>query len=71
MKVRSFASSLAAMSLLVAPVAVQAAPAERASAPSSEESELMGGSLLWIVLAVAAVIGAILILDGDDDPVSP
>ena len=72
MRSRTIASSLVALSLLAAPVAAQAAPAARASAPSADESDLgAGGSILWIVLAIAAVVGAILILDGDDDPVSP
>ena len=73
MRTSNIASSLVALSLLAAPIAAQAAPAARAAAPATEESDLGAGgsSILWIVLAIAAVVGAILILDGDDDPVSP
>ncbi|MCT2559162.1 hypothetical protein N0B51_09220 [Tsuneonella sp. YG55] len=70
MRFDKIASSLAAVSLMVAPVAVQAAPADRASAPAAEESEL-GGTLVLIFVAIAAIVAAILIIDGDDDPVSP
>jgi hypothetical protein len=70
MRFGRIASSLAAVSLLAAPIAAQAVPAERASAPAAEESEL-GGTFLLIFLAIAAVVAAILIFDGDDDPVSP
>lgn len=68
MKLRVLAAALAAAPLAAAPVAAQAAPVERVSAPTAEENELAGG-LLWIVAAIAVVIGAILLLD--DDPDSP
>ena len=72
MRSRSIASSLTALSLLAAPVAAQAAPAARTSAPAVEENEMVGGATwIWAVIAIAAVVGAILLLDGDDDPVSP
>lgn len=70
MKLKSIASSLAALTLVAAPVAAQAAPAARTSAPTAEESE-MGGSWLWIAIAIAVVVGAILLLDDNDDAVSP
>lgn len=31
----------------------------------------MGGGFLWIAIAIGVIVGAILLLDGDDDPVSP
>ncbi|MGX7925183.1 hypothetical protein ACWPMX_01270 [Tsuneonella sp. HG094] len=70
MKLKTIASSLAALTLVAAPVAAQAAPAARTSAPAAEESE-MGGSWLWIAIAIAVVVGAILLLDDNDDAVSP
>ena len=42
----------------------------RAAAPTAEESEL-GGTLLWIAIVIGVIIGAVLLLDGDNDPVSP
>lgn len=71
MRSQVVASSLAALALVAAPVAANAAPVERVSAPVSEESELGNRSIIWIIIGIAAVIGAILIFDGDNDPVSP
>jgi len=72
------AAGIAALSLVAAPVAAQAAnsvaPAvERIAAKSSSSSEkLEGGSgILIAVLAAAAVIGGIIIIADDDDPTSP
>lgn len=70
MRSKVLAVSVAALSLVATPVMAQATVADRTSAPAAEESEL-GGSFLWIVVAIAVVVGAILLLDGDDDPVSP
>lgn len=71
MRSRLIASSIAALSLFAAPALAQTAPVERASAPAAEESEFVGGSFLWLILAIAAIVGAIVLLGGDDDPVSP
>ncbi len=71
MRSRIIASSLAALSLVGAPVAAQAAPADRSSAPTTEENELMGGNILRIIIAIAAVVAAVLLLDGKDNPTSP
>lgn len=71
MRTKVVAASLAALATVAAPVAASAAPVERISAPVSEESELGNGSFIWIIIGIAAVIGAILIFDGDNDPVSP
>ena len=71
MRTRILATSLAALSLVASPVMAQTTPADRAAAPVAEESDLMGGSFLWIVIAIAVVVGAILLLDDDGDPVSP
>lgn len=71
MRSRLIVSSLAAASLFAAPVAAQAAVGERASAPATEESEFIGGNFVWLFLAIAAIIAAVVLIDGDDDPVSP
>lgn len=68
---RKLAVALSGAVLALSPISAQAAPVERAAAPTAAENDL-GGSLLWIALLVAVVIGAILLLDDDDnDPVSP
>ena len=70
MTFRKLPIALAAATLTIAPIAVQAAPIERAAAPTAEESE-MRGSLLWILLAIAAGVALFLVLDKNNDPVSP
>ncbi|WP_417590737.1 hypothetical protein [Parasphingorhabdus sp.] len=72
------AAGVAAVSLIAAPVAAQAAnsvaPAvERIGGVSSSEEKLEGSNgILIAVLAAAAVIaGIIIIADDDDDPTSP
>ena len=69
MTVRKLPIALVAATLAVAPLAAQAAPVERAAAPTSQESEL-GGSVLWILIAIGVIVGAILLLDDKNDPVS-
>jgi hypothetical protein len=71
MSIRKLPIALAAATMAVAPLAAQAAPVERAAAPTSQKSELRGGSLLWIAAIIAVVIGGILLLDDGNDPVSP
>ncbi len=78
MKFTKLASAAAAVSLVVAPVAVQAAdsvaPAvERIGATTDTEAEKIEGStgILIAVLAAAAVIAGIIIIADDDDPTSP
>ncbi len=77
MKFNKLAAAVAAVSLAVAPVAVQAAdsvaPAvERIGATEAEAEKLEGGSgILIAVLAAAAVIAGIIIIADDDDPTSP
>lgn len=70
MKVRNLAAAAAAVTLLAAPVAAQAAP-QRAAAPTEQGNELRSSWLIGI-LAVAAIIAGILIAaKNDNDPVSP
>ncbi|MBD3733799.1 MAG: hypothetical protein IE934_13920 [Sphingopyxis sp.] len=68
------AISLAATSMIAAPVAASAAPAARATTDLGGESELEG-STSWIIaiVALAAIVGGIIIAsDNDDDaPTSP
>jgi hypothetical protein len=71
MSIRKLPIALAAATLAIAPLAVQAAPVERAAAPTAEESQLRDGSLLWIAAIIAVIVGAILLFDDDNDPVSP
>ena len=73
MKIKNFAALAAAASLAAAPVALQAAPSmDRAAAPVEGESELAGGiGAAAVILAIGAIgIGALLIAEDDDDPVS-
>lgn len=70
MKFKSLALTSAAAALAFAPVAAQAAPTQRASAPAAEASELDGTSwLLPVAAIIAIVIGIILV--ANDDSVSP
>ena len=67
------AVSLAATSLIAAPVAASAAQSVRAASPVEGQSE-MEGETSWILIALAAVgiVAAIVLLtDGDDEPTSP
>lgn len=69
------AVALAATSMLVAPVAVSAAPLAdlRVISAVEGENDVAGASWVLILLAVAAAIGAIVVIaDGsDDEPTSP
>ena len=70
MSMRKLPAVIAAATLVIAPVAVQAAPVARAATPTVEDNEL-GGTLLWIAIVIGVIIGAVLLLDGKNDPVSP
>ncbi|MXO84667.1 hypothetical protein GRI38_01285 [Altererythrobacter aurantiacus] len=70
MKFRTIAASLAAVSLAAAPAVAQF---ERSAAPVEGQSELAEGStLLWSAVAIAAFVGAVILVtdDDDDEPVS-
>lgn len=67
------AVSLAATSMIAAPVAASAAQGVRAASAVEGQSELEGETS-WIVIALAAVgiiVGIVLLTDGDDEPTSP
>jgi len=70
------AISVAAVSIVVSPVAASAAPAfdaVRATTVTDGQNELEGASWLPIVLALAIIAGGIWLVvdDNDDEPVSP
>lgn len=71
------AIALAATSMAVAPVAASAAPAAaaafdgvRATSTVEGQSELENSTWLYGLLALAAIIGLVLILDDKDNPAS-
>ena len=72
---RKIAFSIAAISVIAAPVAASAASgAARATSAVSGENEFGGGSswIIGLLGLIAGVTAAILIADDDDDaPVSP
>ncbi|MGB3752272.1 MAG: hypothetical protein WA954_00055 [Parerythrobacter sp.] len=60
--------SAAAVSMVLAPVAVTAAPAiERSVAVAQQEDELAGSGIILGILAAAAIIAGILLIASDDD----
>jgi len=72
------AIALAATSVAVTPVVASAAPAAafdgaRSTSAVDGQSEMEGDSTwLYALLALAAVVGIVLLVDGgNDDPVSP
>lgn len=67
------AVSLAATSLIAAPVAASAAQSVRAASAVAGQSELEGesGWIVWVLAAAAIIGGIILLTDGDDKPTSP
>lgn len=69
---KSAITASATVALAVAPIAAQAAPAPRTSAPVAESEELVG-TTMWIVAAIAAglIIWGIIELTSDDEPQSP
>ncbi len=70
--IRKLMLSAAASALAVSSVAVQAAPVARTSAPvASGQEELGGGLLLPVLFALAIGLGIILLVDDDEEPVSP
>jgi len=77
MKFGKLAASVAAVTLVAAPVAAQSAnssaPAvERVGANSSSAEQLEGeNGILIALLAAAAVIAGIIIIADDNDPTSP
>ena len=73
MKLREFLAATAAVRLVAAPVAAQAAAAEDTRTGTPVEGEGIGGGLLLPILAVLAVAAAIYLItdDSDEEPTSP
>ena len=72
MKFRNLAAAAAALTLIAAPVAAQAAVADtsRTVAPASDESEMGGeSSLIYVLAAILAGVGIFLLVD--NGPSSP
>lgn len=69
MKFKALSTAVAASALVFAPLAANAASADRASAPVGEESELGGGSGIILGLVAAAMVVAIAI--GSEETPSP
>lgn len=67
---RKIVLSAAAATLAAAPIVAQAAPA-RTSSPVADQEELAGGFLWPILGAIILGVVVILLVDGDDEPVSP
>jgi hypothetical protein len=70
MKVRNLAAAAAAVTLLAAPVAAQAAP-QRAAAPTEQGNELRSSWVVGIFAFAALIAGALLLAKNDNDPASP
>jgi hypothetical protein len=74
MHFRKLTTAAAAAMMLAVPIAAQAAPAARASAPVSQESGLEGNewvnALIIIAIAAAGML-ALILSDDNDNPVSP
>jgi hypothetical protein len=69
MKVRNLAAAAAALTLVAAPVAAQAAP-QRAAEPIEQGNEMASSWILGF-FAIAAFIAAVVIAtDNNNDPVS-
>ena len=66
MTFRKLALATTAASLAIAPIAAQAAPADRTSAPAEEQNELAGGYILPILAVIAIAVGIILVADDGD-----
>ncbi|GAA4051807.1 hypothetical protein [Parerythrobacter jejuensis] len=64
MTIRNLAMAVAALGLAAAPVAAESV---REAAPVSQESEVAGNSVIFIVLGVAAVIAGVIVIASDDD----
>lgn len=73
MKLGKFSIGIAAVALAAAPSLAQVAFVPALAPLSGEESELSEtGAIIFAVVGVAAIVGGIIALSGDDDePLSP
>ena len=70
---KSMLASAAALGLVAAPIAAQAAPARTATSVAKSK-DIAGGGLILYVAAAAAAIALIVLVSSDDEnklPVSP
>ena len=70
MSFRKLPTALAAAALIFSPVAAQAAPVERAAAPTADDND-MSRTLTWLLVAIVAGVALFLVLDGNNNPTSP
>jgi hypothetical protein len=69
---KTLASLAVATSLVAAPIAAQAAPAELRTSTEVEGENLRGGFIIPLIAIVAVVLGILVAVGGDDDaPTSP
>lgn len=70
---KSMLASAAALGLVAAPIAAQAAPVRAATPVSQNEKIAGGGTILYVALAAAAIALIILVASDDENklPVSP
>lgn len=69
---RKLLTGTVAAAMIAAPVAAQAAPSNLRTGSPVGESEEVVGSAIWIIggIVLAGII-LLLVLDDDDEPVSP
>lgn len=74
MMIKKLTLATAAMALAISPTVTHAAQAnvDRVSAPVKAESDLEGGNsiILYVLAAVAVIVGIIIIADDNEEPVS-
>lgn len=70
---KALASLVVVTSLVAAPVAAQASPAEMRTATEVEGENLRGGFIIPLIAIVAVILGILVAVDGGDDdaPTSP
>lgn len=68
---KALASVAVSASLVIAPIAAQAAPAELRTGTEVEGENLRGGFIIPLIAIIAIVLGILAATGGDDDPVSP
>lgn len=69
---KTMLASAAALGLVAAPIAAQAAPA-RSATPAGQSEQIGGGTILYVALAAFAIAMVILVADNDNKelPASP
>ncbi len=73
MRLKTLAAAIGALGLVATPLIAQAANAPaRAGSPVGEAEELSGSGVIIGLLALAAVVGAVIIaIEDEDEPSSP